>query len=210
MSQIKTLMLVLIIVFGITGCASRRCCRCRCTCPCHQRVEAAPNTAKSTVSPNILSMDDPADGILQDVPVFESEPTPAAPPAQSLKEIRATDTSPPVVFAKSIKPSKSSLDSNNDVTYGHADDYSWLKGRLQRVHVPGVEWKIRYSPIDEDDQWGGSMVLATDIRLEGFEDGDAVHIDGEQLEERPSLYVSGPLYRIQDIRRQNPVSLDAR
>jgi len=96
------------------------------------------------------------------------------------------------------------IESRSDM-YGHADDYSWLKGRLHKVHVPGVEWKIRYLPIDEVDQWGGSMVLAPDIRLEDFNHLDVVYIKGKQLADRPSLYVSGPLYRIESIHDLSPI-----
>ena len=44
------------------------------------------------------------------------------------------------------------------------------------------------------------MVLAPDIRLEDFSDGDCVYIEGEILVKRPSLYLAGPLYRIHTIR----------
>lgn len=86
-----------------------------------------------------------------------------------------------------------------DGRYAHASDYSWLTGRLQRVHVPGGEWKIRYAPLSEMDQWGGSMVLAPDVRLDSFSDGDFVRIEGEILTDRPSLYLSGALYRIRTV-----------
>ena len=99
----------------------------------------------------------------------------------------------------------------NDPRFGHADDYSWLIGHLQRVHVPGGEWKIRFMPIDKIDQWGGSMVLAPDIQLEDYEEDDVVYVEGEILSERPSLYVTGPLYRIQTIRtaRRDPTSVSS-
>ncbi len=84
--------------------------------------------------------------------------------------------------------------------YGHDKEYNWLIGRLQRVHVRGGEWKIRYAPLDEIDQWGGSMVLAPDIRLEEFSDGELIYVEGEILVERPSLYLAGPLYRIRTVR----------
>jgi hypothetical protein len=88
-----------------------------------------------------------------------------------------------------------------DSIYGRDADYAWLKGRLQRVHVPGGEWKLRYAPLDQQDRWGGSVVLATDVRLDAFADGDIVYIEGEVLAARPSLYLSGPLYRVRTIRK---------
>jgi len=84
--------------------------------------------------------------------------------------------------------------------YGHDENYTWLVGKLRRVHVPGGEWKLRFLELDQVDQWGGSMVLAPDIRLEDFSDGDFICIEGEILVKRPSLYLAGPLYRINKIR----------
>jgi hypothetical protein len=83
--------------------------------------------------------------------------------------------------------------------YGHADDYSWLVGTLQRVNVPDGRWKIRYCPLDVVDRWGGSVILAQDARVDQFKEGDAVFVKGEILADRPSLYVAGPLYRIHSI-----------
>lgn len=85
-------------------------------------------------------------------------------------------------------------------TYGHAEDYTWLIGRLQKISTPTEQWKIRYAPIDEEDQWGGSMVLAPDARLARYNDGDIVYLEGQIIAPRPSLYVSGPLYRLRSIR----------
>ncbi len=76
--------------------------------------------------------------------------------------------------------------------YAHAQDYRWLVGQLQRVHSPQHQWKIRYAALDEDDEWGGSMVLSQDARLDRCKDGDMVYVEGEILNARPSLYLSGP------------------
>lgn len=84
--------------------------------------------------------------------------------------------------------------------FGHDENYGWLLGRLQKVHSPTHQWKVRYAPLDKMDKWGGSMVLALDARLDEFEDGDPVYIEGEILEKRPSLYLTGPLYRANVIR----------
>ena len=91
-------------------------------------------------------------------------------------------------------------DPESESRYGHGPNYRWLKGELQKVHVPGGEWKLRYLPLDQEDRWGGSMVLAPDIRLEQFSDGDSVVLEGEVMVGRPTLYLSGPLYRISSVR----------
>lgn len=88
----------------------------------------------------------------------------------------------------------------SDSNFGHSTDYKRLVGRLQRVHVPGGEWKLRYAPLDQQDEWGGSVVLAPDVRLENFDDDTVVYVEGEIIVKRPSLYLTGPLFRIRDIR----------
>ena len=87
--------------------------------------------------------------------------------------------------------------------YGHGENHGWLLGYLQRVHSPQHQWKVRYAPLDENDEWGGSVILSTDARLDDFEDGDAVYVEGDILNQRPSLYLAGPLYRARIIRHSS-------
>lgn len=84
--------------------------------------------------------------------------------------------------------------------YGHEKNYRWLLGHLQRVHSTNHRWKIRYAPLDQNDEWGGSVILAPDARLDEWNDGDMVYVEGEILNERPSVYLTGPLYRVHLIR----------
>lgn len=84
--------------------------------------------------------------------------------------------------------------------FRHSANYGRVIGVLQRVHLPGVEWKLRFAGLDENDQWGGSFVLATDYRIDQFRDGDVVYAEGRILQNRRSLYVTGPLYRVDVIR----------
>lgn len=85
--------------------------------------------------------------------------------------------------------------------YGHARDFSWVMGNLRHVHVNGGSWKIRYCPLDKQDYWGGSVVLAEDARIDKFKDGDFVYAEGEIIVTRPTVYLAGPLYRITKIRK---------
>jgi len=61
--------------------------------------------------------------------------------------------------------------SPDDPTFDHVSDYSWLIGKIHRVHITGGTWKIRYSPLDQQDRWGGSIVLAEDAHIDKFADG---------------------------------------
>ncbi|MCA9071017.1 MAG: hypothetical protein KDA84_18950 [Planctomycetaceae bacterium] len=89
---------------------------------------------------------------------------------------------------------------------GHGKNYEWLVGTLQRVHSPKHQWKLRYADLDKHDKWGGSVILAPDARLDEWKDGDMVYVEGEILTERPSLYLTGALYRIHNIRSASEVT----
>lgn len=84
--------------------------------------------------------------------------------------------------------------------FGRAKDFSWLMGQIRHVHVNGGSWKLRYAPLDVQDKWGGSVILAEDARIDRFQDGDFVYVEGEVLATRPTVYLAGPLYRVSIIR----------
>lgn len=94
---------------------------------------------------------------------------------------KATTPAPPV-----LEPSR-------------ADDFSWIQGRLQWVHVKGGAWVVRYAPLDREDIHGGSVVLVRDRRFEDFHEGDFVRLEGEILSQKSSVFLGGPLYRVQHI-----------
>jgi hypothetical protein len=81
----------------------------------------------------------------------------------------------------------------------HAPDYGWLTGQLFYVHADGGLWVLRYAPLWKEDRHGGSVVLARDIRMDNYHEGDLVTIHGEILSERSSVFLGGPLYRAQSI-----------
>ena len=216
----STLTVAVVFAVSIAGCASRRCCK----CGCHQETQTVTAEAVVTEEPVATAQIDSSEDFQV---TAEPEPVPHTPASVLIKisdESLSPDEPSPLILPSAIleQPEQPKLESNmleplpvqpqpkapvkiepktasQGGMYGHADDYTWLKGRLHKVHVPGVEWKIRYLPIDEVDQWGGSMVLAPDIRLEDYKNLDVVYVKGKQLADRPSLYVSGPLYRIESI-----------
>lgn len=178
------LMLALVIAVA-AGCTANRCCKqhsccARSSCSC---CEAPVGCAAAGCDAG--AMDDGGEA-----PVVE-EPTPAA----SVQEVQA-----PAIVAEPPKPAKPEPVATNDSAYGHGKNYEWLIGKLMKVHVPRPGWKIRYARLDEKDKWGGSMVFSTDARLENFQDGDVLYVEGEIISDRASLYLSGPRYRIRSIR----------
>ena len=81
---------------------------------------------------------------------------------------------------------------------GNADDYSWVTGQLFYIHVHSDQglWFVRYAPVDKEDRYGGSVVLAPATSMSNLREGDLVTIHGEILDQgRASRYLGGPLYR---------------
>lgn len=83
---------------------------------------------------------------------------------------------------------------------GRADDCSWVTGQLFYVHADGGKWILRYAAVDEEDKYGGSVVLAPAVNMKNFREGDLVSVTGHILSEaRASKYLGGPLYRVETI-----------
>jgi|GEM_PF-3075914 len=80
---------------------------------------------------------------------------------------------------------------------GCAADYSRLTGQLSYVHTGGGLWVVRYAPLDGEDRYGGSVVLAPVVSMDRYKDGDLVSVTGEVLNDgqRASKFLGGPLYR---------------
>jgi hypothetical protein len=83
---------------------------------------------------------------------------------------------------------------------GRADDCSWITGQLFYVHADGGKWILRYAAVDEEDKYGGSVVLAPAVNMKNFREGDLVSVTGHLLSEaRASKFLGGPLYRVETI-----------
>ncbi len=68
--------------------------------------------------------------------------------------------------------------------FGHASDYTWLKGRLE-YSASQRQWKLRYIPVDEEpDAFGGHVVLPALSELENYRSGDSVIVHGRLAEKR--------------------------
>ena len=80
--------------------------------------------------------------------------------------------------------------------YGHAQDYTRLQGQLE-YSASNRTWKIRYIPIHgQQDAYGGQFVLSDRSRLEAFQAGDYVTIEGAIVaaDAAADPIGSGPLY----------------
>ena len=94
--------------------------------------------------------------------------------------------------------------------FGRADDWRWLRGRLERRSAgsePDPEsgtsaWRIRFVPADlaeTDPERGGIIAVADDALLGGYSAGDYVALTG-------GLDASGDAYAIETIRPLDPAN----
>ncbi len=81
-----------------------------------------------------------------------------------------------------------------------APDYSWLTGQLFYVHADGGLWVLRYAPLWKEDPNGGSMVLARDLRMDNYHEGDLVTVHGDIISQHGSEFLGGPLYQVRSIK----------
>ena len=123
-------------------------------------------------------------------------PTPVEQPVQTVGAIASTDGIVQVDLRQPIVVKKELFDK-----IGHADDYGWVTGQLFYVHVGGEgKWVLRYAGVDEEDRYGGGVVLTTAVSMRNFREGDLVSVTGEILKDgRASKYLGGPLYRATSI-----------
>jgi hypothetical protein len=82
---------------------------------------------------------------------------------------------------------------------GRAADYGWITGQLFYVHADGGLWVLRYAPLSTEDPNGGSVILARDLQMDSYREGDLVKVHGTILSPKGSIFLGGPLYRVQSI-----------
>jgi hypothetical protein len=84
--------------------------------------------------------------------------------------------------------------------FGHAADYKWVAGILDK-HQKGGYWSLRYAPSGDDDPWGGKVRLLDDDKLSGFASGDVIYVEGDLLAPRSAAETANyPPYRVTDVR----------
>jgi len=91
------------------------------------------------------------------------------------------------------------LTRRDDSRGSHAPDYSCITGQLFFVHADGGLWLLRYAPLSEEDPNGGSVVLARDVTMDSYREGDLVTVHGRIIDDHASKFLGGPLYRASSV-----------
>jgi hypothetical protein len=128
-------------------------------------------------------------------------PAPAAPPATTPQKMPTIGSNGTIISPAKIGLELEGPKNPFDLARRYqgkafaSPDYSKLTGQLFFVHTDGGVWVVRYAPISQEDRYGGSVVLARDIDMSNYEDGDLVSINGEVLANKVNLPLGGALYR---------------
>ena len=136
-------------------------------------------------------------------PLLVDAPKPAPGPDgfAPAPKIGLPEVPPPAVGARPAVPDvRAGLPLRPGQRFGHAADYKWVAGILDR-HQKGGYWTVRYAPSGEDDPWGGKVRLLDEERLAGFSSGDVVYVEGDLLAPRSAADTAAyPPYRVTDVR----------
>jgi hypothetical protein len=106
-------------------------------------------------------------------------PPPIVPPPAAVVAPATTIVAASIPAPIAPTPVVPAVDRKVDGKYGHAADYTWLQGELDRHYRGHLE--LRYRPASEDDPYGGKVRLDDDPRLAQFRPGDIIMVEGELL-----------------------------
>jgi hypothetical protein len=135
---------------------------------------APPVTVPVIAQPVSNSVQRPDPGPQEERP--SGAPMPAPGPALG-SEVRPVNAVPAIRAKTPEAPAVPAAQQRVTGPYGHAPDYAWLQGVLDR-HYQG-HWALRFCDHTVEDDWGGKVRLAKDARLDQFKEGDVVRVEGE-------------------------------
>jgi hypothetical protein len=99
-----------------------------------------------------------------------------------------------------VEPAVATETVSPQTLYGHAPDYSWVRGKLEHSQIDG-RWKLRYIPIDgQTDEYGGSVVVSDPAALSGYERGEHLELRGE-VADSDAEGGFAPLYEVAEVER---------
>lgn len=129
---------------------------------------------------------------------------PAAAPVKTETEMQPAAYTPPA--PKEDVKRRSYTDVTADPGFAHADNYGWLKGRLEILHMHGEPvYRLRYASVDEEDKYGGGVNLVDMSRNANFSSGQMVRVEGEVLEPDAREVGSQSFrYKVRNIEAVNP------
>jgi hypothetical protein len=93
-------------------------------------------------------------------------------------------------------PRRSFADITARPEFAHDANYKWVVGELS--YVPQKKtWRVRYTSIDDEDRYGGSVTLDASHMMEGYKTGQLVRVEGALLD--AESHEPAPGYRVNNI-----------
>jgi hypothetical protein len=106
-------------------------------------------------------------------PVTVLSEIPSSPPPPAIDP----DAKPLFPRGEPAPARRSFVDLSAAPCFAHASDYSWITGQVEQSRA-AKEWRLRYASVDEEDRYGGRVVLIEDQHLAYLKDGDYVRVRG--------------------------------
>jgi hypothetical protein len=167
-----------------------------------KRPAVAPALAQRPNAPSAANpappRPDPQPGTSTPVSALEpaaGPPTPYEKAAPS--ETKGSPTTVPVVHTQPAPAACKPVPG----TYGHAPDYAWLQGVLDKHYHGHLD--LRYCDPTMEDDWGGKVCLEEDPRLKDVKEGDVIFVEGEIVVEngktKRGAWNHYPNYRIRNL-----------
>jgi hypothetical protein len=126
--------------------------------------------------------------------------TPAAPSGAALQS-SSEEASEALGGARSTQaPSVgTSLEDRNAGKLAHDPDYHWLMGTLEYSRIQQA-WLLHYVPFDQDDRYGGCVMLVASERQMKFKPGQLVRVEGALID--PESHQLQPAFEVDKIAAQ--------
>ncbi|CAN5164421.1 hypothetical protein BH10PLA2_BH10PLA2_24400 [soil metagenome] len=127
---------------------------------------------------------------------------PPMPPSATVPQSEAPMPLPTATVAmaqrvpmEAIKPVHQDEMATGTGQYGHAEDYSWVRGEVRKTRKG---WHLRYASLGESDPHGGSVTLADDGPLSELKEGEVFVVKGRLQD--PNSRASSPNYVVIEVR----------
>ncbi len=85
--------------------------------------------------------------------------------------------------------------------FGHDPNYRWLVGTLDYSKIQRG-WLLRYGPLQEEDRYGGCVLLLAPSHDATFKPGQTVRVEGSLID--PTSHQLRPAYRVENVRIEQP------
>lgn len=106
----------------------------------------------------------------------DTGPTPPPSPFRTAGRTRGQLVATPAVRSSASSDAGPALGGNITGNFGHAEDYTWLQGTLEK-HYRG-RYYLRFCDHSSEDKLGGKVCLDRDPMLNQFKEGDVIRVEG--------------------------------